>query len=128
MAHRSAEPAGPRAEQRPQGLLPAAPAERPVQVRQERRPSAPLSAAVPWPSAQREPERRRVQEPGPARPELAARRPVPSPPTGRKPAHAARPARPRYGDSLRKTLSERERPKPLQAPTPSRLGGCLLAK
>jgi hypothetical protein len=28
---------------------------------------------------------------------------------------------------LRKTLSERERPKPLQAPTPSRLGGCLLA-
>jgi hypothetical protein len=28
---------------------------------------------------------------------------------------------------LRKTLSERERPKSLQAPTPSRLGGCLLA-
>jgi hypothetical protein len=28
---------------------------------------------------------------------------------------------------LRKTLSERERPKPLQVPTPSRLAGCLLA-
>jgi hypothetical protein len=28
---------------------------------------------------------------------------------------------------LRKTLSERKRPKPLQAPTPSRLDGCLLA-
>ena len=55
------------------------------------------------------------------------RRSMPLPPTRRKPAHAAGPTRPRYGNSLRKTLSERERPKPLQAPTPSRLGGCLLA-
>src|SRR5258708_36402908 len=47
---------------------------------------------------------------------------MPPLPTGRKPAHAAKPTRPRYGNSLRKTLSERERPKPLQEPIPSRLG------
>src|SRR5258708_13945045 len=46
---------------------------------------------------------------------------MPPLPTGRKPAHAARPTRPRYGNSLRKTLSERECPKPLQEPTPSHL-------
>jgi hypothetical protein len=33
-------------------------------------------------------------------------------PERREAAHAARPTRPRYGNSLRKTLSERERPKP----------------
>ncbi|MEA2868278.1 MAG: hypothetical protein QOE39_2993, partial [Bradyrhizobium sp.] len=112
----SADPGAGRPPQEGRQQRPVAePAERSVRARE--RPSVqPL--AQPWPWAQRAPE------PG-LEPERQEQLRTPSallPPTRRKAAHAAGPARPRYGNSLRKTLSERKRPKPLQAPTPSRFG------
>src|SRR5581483_3516805 len=110
MAHRSAGSAGPAAARQ---RLAAREADRAPPVgrgpgRPEARPGRP-DAAGPWerPSwAQQVPARglglglgRRTRRAPPAW----------LPPTGREVAHAARPTSPRYGNSLRKTLSERER-------------------
>src|SRR5262249_15256240 len=79
-------------------------------------PSEPLSGRPSWAQPG---HRARGPAPGPWRRRRKAR-PVRLPPTRREVAHAARPTWPRYGNSLRKALSERERPKRPVTPAPSR--------
>src|SRR4051794_19125756 len=131
MAHRSAAPADPGAD-RPRGVLELRARLRPGAApagRQARVPSA-QSWGQPWPWAV--PQEPVPRGPGPAsglqRRKPSMRRTDWSPPTRRKLARAAEPRRPRYGNSLRKTLSEPVLPDRCRHRCLSRLGRLSLCQ